>query len=423
MRKTTAAVCLILAFCLTICAALAEETPAGILGTINGEPVPLTDAQVEFSYYAAMYESLGMTDMIDGLRQDVADYYMQYYAVLAKARELGLDVFTDGELQTLEDQARAEYDAIYEDLIASFTVEGMTQEEIAESVVSYLESMNYTPETAVETALEGAILDRFNEWASRGTEVSEEDVRALYDEYVANQKSEYDGDPFYFEIDVMNGADIYYVPEGFRAVYHILLLMDDETQVRLSELQTRRSEIALKLAEDGADTDALAAEDEAVQGEIDALLADLTEKAVAIRARLDAGEDFMALMQEYGEDPGMQSDPYMTTGYYVSRDSSVWDTTFRDAAMALEKVGDVSEPVLSAYGLHLILYADDVADGPVDFETVRDNLTAVAQETLTADAVNAAIEAAMAEADIVTYPENLTYETGVDADGSGEAVG
>ena len=37
-----------------------------------------------------------------------------------------------------------------------------------------------------------------------------------------------------------------------------------------------------------------------------------------IDARLAGGEDFMALMAEYGEDPGMQNEPTATRGYYVS---------------------------------------------------------------------------------------------------------
>ena len=93
-----------------------------------------------------------------------------------------------------------------------------------------------------------------------------------------------------------------------------------------------------------------------------------------IQARIDAGEDFQALIDEYGEDPGMQDEPTATVGYYVSADSTVWDTAFRDAAMLLANVGDISEPVLGMSGIHIIRYEGDVTPGAVPLEEVRGQL-------------------------------------------------
>ena len=80
-------------------------------------------------------------------------------------------------------------------------------------------------------------------------------------------------------------------------------------------------------------------------------------------------------MAEYGEDPGMQSEPSMTTGYYVSADSTNWDENFTRGAMVLENVGDVSEtPVISSSGVHIIRYEADVEAGAVPLEEVREQL-------------------------------------------------
>ena len=57
--------------------------------------------------------------------------------------------------------------------------------------------------------------------------------------------------------------------------------------------------------------------------------------------------------------------------------------------MALEKVGDVSEPVLTGYGIHLILYSADLTPGAVPLEDVREALT----ETALTDAQQAAYSA------------------------------
>ena len=93
-----------------------------------------------------------------------------------------------------------------------------------------------------------------------------------------------------------------------------------------------------------------------------------------VEEKLAAGEDFDALMEQYGQDPGMQTSPAKENGYPVSADSTNWVTEFRDAAMALENVGDVSEPVRSEYGIHIIKYVSDAVEGEVGLDAVRDAL-------------------------------------------------
>lgn len=98
-------------------------------------------------------------------------------------------------------------------------------------------------------------------------------------------------------------------------------------------------------------------------------------KADAIIARLDAGEDWDAVMAETTEDPGMQGDrATAATGYAVCENFSGFDTAFTTAAMALEKVGDVSPKTEGAYGYYIIQYTSDVTEGPVALDEVRDTL-------------------------------------------------
>jgi len=86
---------------------------------------------------------------------------------------------------------------------------------------------------------------------------------------------------------------------------------------------------------------------------------DFAEKkasAEAILARVNAGEDFDALITEVGEDPGMQS---MTEGYVFNKDGTMYDnsgtmnTEFTTASVALE-VGQTSGIVQSPNGFHII---------------------------------------------------------------------
>ena len=413
--------CALLAALLLAGGCLAETTaPEGVLAVVNGQEVPLDDAQIEFDYYAPMYEAYGLADLIPTLREEIVDYYVRYYVILDAARQTGLDDFTEEELAGFAATAQETYDGMVAEYSEYFKQDGMTDEEIKAYTISFLADNRYTLESVQRSIRENALVERFYACATEGVEVTDETIQALYDETVSSQQAAYDADPSSFESDVMYGNDIYYVPEGFRSVYHILLLLDDEAQDALSELLTRQRVIAAALEGEDADTDALNAENEAVQAQIDELCADLMARVMEIRERLDAGEDFLALMEECGEDPGMQSEPFLSNGYYVSADSNMWEPNFRDAAMALENVGDVSDPVLTPYGIHLILFNEELAPGAVPLESVRESLEAGALGTLEEAAINEAVQAAMDAADIVTYPENLVYESAATETGATE---
>ena len=405
--------------CLALCAlmflapALADEgAPEGVLAVINGTSYSAADAQAEFTYYARMYEAYGMSDDIEALKNDLIDYYVQVYVQLDAAHQLGLDEFTDDELAAFSEEAQAEYDAMLSDYIQSFQEEGVSEEDIRAQVLAFFEENNYTPERACQSLRDSRVMERYYDYVTADAQVSDEALKESYDELVAQQRSEYDEDPWYFEYDAIYGGDIYYVPEGFRTVFHILLLPDDEGADRLAELQAQKSELENEIASPAKDADleALARELEDVEAQITEVCRPLLEKADEIYARLEEGEDFKTLMDEYGQDPGMQTEPTRSKGYYVREDSEMWEPNFRDGAMALEKEGDVSEPVVTSYGVHLILHGGELAAGPVPMEQVIEGLRQEALSQAEQAAYDDAVAAAVEAADIVLYPENVTYE-------------
>ena len=398
--------------CLALCAllacgcALADAAPEGVLAVINGRAYSAEDVQAEFDYYAAMYEAYGLSDEIEALKDDIIEYYVQYYVQLDAARQLGLDEFSDEELEEISARAQETYDATLAEYMASFAEEGVSEEDVRAATVLFLEGNAYTPESVMQSLVDSEIMERYYDYVTADVEV---DIEAQYDRLVAEQKADYDADPMNFEYDVMYEGDIYYIPEGFRAVYHILLLLDDADAGTLADLQGRQREIGMEMDAEDADTAALGAELESIDEQIDELCAPLRERADEIYARLEAGENFFDLMDEYGEDPGMREEPYRTKGYYVSADSAMWVEEFRDAAMALEKEGDVSGPVLTSYGIHLIMHGGELASGAVPLEGVREALTETALTDAQQAAYSAAVEAAVEAADIVVYPENVVY--------------
>lgn len=89
--------------------------------------------------------------------------------------------------------------------------------------------------------------------------------------------------------------------------------------------------------------------------------ADAKAKAEEVLAKIKNGEDFMEMVKEYNDDPGM--DVYGEDGYYFTAGTMVKE--YEDASFALEE-GAVSDIVETSYGYHIIkrmpLEADYIAE-------------------------------------------------------------
>ena len=74
-----------------------------------------------------------------------------------------------------------------------------------------------------------------------------------------------------------------------------------------------------------------------------------------VAQRAAKGESFEALIKEYGEDPGMSSNPdgYLFDKYGYTPDGSQMVAEFTNASVALT-VGSVSDVVTTSYGFHII---------------------------------------------------------------------
>jgi foldase protein PrsA len=83
------------------------------------------------------------------------------------------------------------------------------------------------------------------------------------------------------------------------------------------------------------------------------ILVDDEKTANEIKAKLDKGEDFAKLAKEYSKDPG-SAEKGGDLGWFGSGEMV---KEFEDAAYAL-KAGEISKPVKSEYGYHIIKVTD-----------------------------------------------------------------
>ena len=378
-----------------------------VLAEYDGGTVTVADIIYDFnyqwSYYYQLYAMAGMEldeETVAMLRDSCVDAAVERAAQSAEAERRGI-ALTEEELAAAEQTARQLYDESYASLLSQATDADEDVRAARTEYELYASGQDYETILAYYTA--EALNSKLREQEDAGiTDPGEESIEQAYDQRVESDEANYADSPASFESAMTSGTLVTWMPEGYRTVKHILVIPDESVltpyQEAKSELDTMQSELdslneqLLAATDDdpaegeeaadpaaletqiAAQEAAIAAAEEALQPLADACFADVQDTLDEIQSRLDAGEDFQTLIDEYGEDPGMQSEPTATVGYYVSADSTTWDTAFRDAAMLLSNVGDVSEPVLSMSGVHIIRYESDVTPGPVPLDDVRDQL-------------------------------------------------
>ena len=163
-------------------------------------------------------------------------------------------------------------------------------------------------------------------------EVTEEDIDAMFEEYVGYAKELYAESKRSFESD--KTLSMMYVPEGTRFADQILVAFDSETMNAIS--QARMS---------GNNEEADRLRNEAYNDE-------MKEKVENIVALINSGEDFDTLQATYNDDGA--DEPYS-----VIVGSELYVTEFTEAVFSIDEIGGVSEPALSDFGIHIIKYVGD----------------------------------------------------------------
>jgi len=93
------------------------------------------------------------------------------------------------------------------------------------------------------------------------------------------------------------------------------------------------------------------------------------QKLLELKQRIDAGEDFAALAREYSQDPGSAADG----GSLGEVEKGMMVKPFEDALFALQP-GQISDPVRTQFGWHLIRLDGITPGGSRSFDEVRDRI-------------------------------------------------
>ena len=381
-------------------ALLSEEDSARLLAArFKGGVITVEEAKAEYEYRAYVYSSMGMgeREYEDIIKEEVLNDLTEDAVLRLKAKELGVYEPVETEEREIAEKAQASLDEMIDYYLPFLADPAKSEAENREAVVLYLAAEDTTLESLIDSATAQAWRDRLFKRATEELVLGDEELRLYYDEACSSAQLTYTTDPGSYEADRMNGEPVLWNMEGYRRVKRILVALDAESAERMAELSERLGETT-----DEAEVGALL-------NEMDALYAKLDPIVKEIQTRIEAGDDFNLLIDEYGDDPFIQNEHGRAEGYYVSASSTMLDEEFVLEAMALEKPGDISGPIECADGVYILRYEADVAAGPVGYEEflANDQMRARVEESARNEYYFEQVDRWLAEAEIERFPENF----------------
>ncbi|MGN0772876.1 MAG: peptidylprolyl isomerase [Candidatus Ventricola sp.] len=390
-RAWISLLCCLLMLCCAGCGAMAEQPDAAVrVGSVEYD---LETVQSALTASCMLYESAGIS-LNDAQKQQLADSVLEHFvglgvleSLLREAGQADIDEQTQG---LLEQQALETYESAWQQLAGTIREESPDAPD--EQIDAFLADMGCTPE-AYRQELELSLKNQrlLNLYCGEVTLGDGEALEYYERQYVSVCRERYEGNIPLFEQEVlMNGGISYYIPEGYRRIKHIVMALPEDIANRLSALQSGSSSIS----------------EDAWQALLDAAGAVMKPKTDAIYQALQDGESFESQMALYSYDTAVAPED---AGYLLHADSVLWDEGFLKAALALEHPGDVSEPVVTRAGVHIILYAGDEPAGALALTQEQQAL--LEQEAL-ADKQTQELEALVSQHrgdyEIATHPEWLT---------------
>ncbi len=365
-------------------AAPADYDPEAIAAEFDGGVVTAAEAAEEYQTLSSYYEMLGSQpgEYEEDAKTTVLDGLVEKKLLAKKAEDLGLTDFTDEEKAEIEAQGAADYEENLRYYMDFRAEEGKSEEETRAETEAYLASTGYTLESAVEEARQSAIQQRLYDYVTSQYSMDDSQLRELYDQQLESAELAYAADYSEYEMDIEAGRAVVWNPEGVRRVQAVLIPFDADQGAQY---------LSLSAAMD-------AGEDE--QAGLDALYEALEPTAQQALDRLNAGEDIAALMAEYGSLGPAE-------GCCVTPEGALYGDEFLKAALALEKIGDLSGIVRTSGGLCILRYASDIAAGPVPFEQAADGLRGGYEDEEKLNQYNAAVTQWIADAHVQYHTDRF----------------
>ena len=335
-----------------------------VVATVGDETITKADFNEGFnallSQYGYTQDSEAIADQLKTLKENYLAQMVEDKVLEKKIKELGLDQVTDEEKAAAEQEIQDWYDEQYAALVENFKTDDTVEDpeaKAAETIENYLSQYGLTLDQMKENSVASISSDKLYDYVTKDVTVTEEEAKIEFANKVAAAKEKYDADLSAYVSDFENGATIYYTPKGCYYIKHILISLTDEQKQDIKNLRADDDETVAATADEKREE----------------YLLTIREKAESVLKLVDEGGDFEALMEEYGEDPGMKNEAYKN-GYLTYAGDTGFVTEFADACAALTEDGMTSGLVGSDFGYHIIRRVSTVPSGEATFEDVKDSL-------------------------------------------------
>lgn len=386
---------LALVMVMTMSAAFADEETADVALTVNGDPI----SAALVMQYAEYQVQQGNTETLD-YEQAISDLIVNQLAN-QKIKELGFDQYTDAEKEAFMLDAQAEWQQLIDQYVAYYLTEDTEEAraQAAKDAEAFYTAYGYSVEMLYNNMMISENFERLQAYmiSTQDTTVTDEEVIAAFQMYAEQDKNVFENNVFMYEAyQQYYGYESWYIPEGYRGVTHILLEVDEALLNEYATLLAQKEEEGSAVTQEQVDA--------ACQAVIASRQADID----TIYARLENGESFETLIAEFGTDPGMTNPDYLRDGYAVHPETVTMVSAFVEGAFAenMQNVGDVSDPVVSEFGIHIVYYLRDIPGGIVEMtEEIKASCYDMLKTQKENEVINGLLEAWKGESTIVRNEE------------------
>ena len=427
------------ALCLALCLPAVAESTADdpVVVRVGQFSYPLSVVQGSLDSAMDVASLLSGEEATDADRQAgvqaAIDKFVNLGIIESKLKEKGKNDFSEDEVELMKSAAQAKYEELWQSL---YQRASKSEEEVSEEdITGWLEGEGYTVEAIYDEYLVSERNHRAIELFCPDVTLTQAQVDAYYEEqFVGPDRERYKDNVERFETEIVAGNnEAFYIPEGYRYIRQITLdypkaataaakAQEKRLQNAMNALASafQKLAVAATTAEGWDDLADLRAEYdkanavvlEAQTAWMDKVKAGaqplLQETFDAIAEEYAAGIDFKSLIEKYSSDKTDQN--LSRNGYLFHPDSTTWPDAFKEAAMKLEQPGDISAPVYSETGVHILYYAGEAPAGEhVLTDDEREQLNASALQYYQNERLMELCARWKDDYEIETHPELLEY--------------
>lgn len=377
-----------------------EKIAMQVVATVNGVEIYKYEVEADAEDYARYYygidpESVSEEerDVYQDLENSVLEDFVASEVLLQKAAELGFELTADEKAenlvrakdyfvsikdsfitqveaetaQTAVEEATKETDEATEEPAEELVEEAeqaqivVDPEVLAEAEIRYQEYIvetRLTQDMYYEFLCEQDLVSQVRDYIFSLAEVTDDAVQTWYDQTLAMQQEEMDAAAGSFE-SLVNANSIYtYIPQTIVAVRDMLIAFDEELALQAEDLF-------------------YAGEMDAYDDFLDILLvssSDYFVSAIDVKQRIEGGELIEDIIAELSESEQNIRELSPKNGYLIDPRTINYAETYKDSALGLEAIGDVSEPFADYKGVHILQKIKVYEPGVIAFDDVKDSI-------------------------------------------------